>query len=231
MDLRSFAYLDKSRLKVMCGSCGKQIAHVHETIWAPEDNHDDRFKLGSSNRLRRILSEKGPGVYRFLNKELQEVQFEVPVRDSDQSEEQVVFSIGSVSFIVRTVAINWGYMLQPDGVWKLNPRAAKRVREGKLPSIRRQQRVVHFYDGYGTYHAPQPKGKATDELELPAKLQCQWCASVQILDQEPLQLTVGSFVMGSDMEAWVKRYWPDDYYEAIFGSGRRYTLIVDESPC
>jgi hypothetical protein len=229
MDPRSFAHLDKSRLKVMCGSCGKQIALVDEMFYEVEGG---TCEAEGNDRVQRIRIEGGSAAYRLGDN----TGMGIYVRDGDEFERQVINGKADVYGVLRTLVIEWGCALQPDGTWRLNARAQKRLRQGKLPTVRRQEKVVTFYDGYAVFYAPDAKsvpkgGRGFGTLKVPIRLQCHWCPSVQILDRKALQLSTDDFYIGSDMDDWRKRHGFEEDANQFDGKvGRGYTLTTKRIP-
>lgn len=117
----------------------------------------------------------------------------------------------------RALIIGWGNRLEADGVWKLTPRAMSRLEQGKYPGVRRQQKVDEFWDlgaplMEGNPVRPGQNSKdfnmalAEQDIQLPLKLQCPYCSSVQILDADKLEVGQSSCRIGSDSRKWRERF-------------------------
>lgn len=193
MDKQSIAHLDKTDHKVMCGACHKQIAVIESSINA---NAHGTKQVGGPDRAFGLYT---------LGKC---VGYHVEVENG----------VAHYHYLLRNLVIFWGYRLDPDGVWKLNKRTARRLRQRKGPYVRRQRRAVGFWDGDAIAYQPirtsDPDARRNrPTLTLPIKLQCTWCGSVQLIEQETLRLTRPIFTIGSDMDDWREKYWPKNWRE------------------
>lgn len=194
MDQQSFAFLDKSQIKVMCGNCRKRIASVHEV------SHPAVFEKQvppGPHKLKRIFTEDGKAYYR------------------------VVFNgVGRLYPLTREVIIPWAYRLHEDGMWRMSERAKRRLKSGRTPAVRRQDKVNRFHDLASTLHTPTAaktgqnsiKAERTSEDEepilLPIRVECLWCSSVQRLELNSLKLTQERVLMGTDTGQWRSKHWP-----------------------
>lgn len=187
------AFLDKSEVRVLCACCRKRIAYISEASYPP-----DYVKEGISapDSCRRVYLPHR-AYYRV-------------VKDGT----------GYAYPLNRTVVLPWAYRLHSDGIWRLSERAKKRLGSGKLPSVRRQNRVNRVHDlGHpiqantpiesGTSRKDLPRENA-QAVHLPIRLQCFWCASVQTLDAEILRVTSADLGMGTDVGDWRSHFWFDD---------------------
>lgn len=239
MDKRSTAYLDKTRLKVICGSCGKQVAYIEEHFIAPPSKYPEEDKKPHVEGVEgpdRVVRQRfeGASARLRLTYEGRDTGIVLVVRDGEEIEVEVRDGIATFSYVQRALIIDWGYRLQPDGIWKLNARSAARLKSGKLPSVRRQQRTTNFFDAAAVFYHPNPLHKSTFDMEshsdpalkLPARLQCRWCPSVQRLEAVALQVPETSLCLGSDMIAWAKRYWSEEDFLQRYGEAGLHKPII-----
>lgn len=160
MDKQSLAHLDKTKIKVMCGSCHKRIAGVNEVRFQP------------------ILKGKGHDLI-----------------------------AGDGCLISRVLELSLAYEPDLSGMWRLNSRAAKRAKRNRPFAVRRQSKVL------GQHGMPiivpvdmnvmnvwkptiVPLGEAR-HVELPIKVQCPYCSSIQSLLCAVLELTISETHFGT----------------------------------
>lgn len=154
MDKQCLAHLDKTKLKVMCGSCHKQIAGIAERRFQPI-----------------IASREG--------------------RDR----------VGYPLIRARELILAMAYEPQPSGIWKLNSRASKRLKQGKSPSVRRQSRVLPTSEFYAVpsipVWVPSVVQMNAEHPSLPIQAQCFYCSSVQHMLSDKLEVTEQNVCFGS----------------------------------
>lgn len=109
--------------------------------------------------------------------------------------------------IVRLLCLDFVWQRRELGVYEMPARAVTKVRQGKRPTLKRQSSLLGYfpYKEWIADYTPEYRNaqmRLRPVIELPARLVCWRCSSVQIMEKDHLHLDqLSPEQLGRDLHA------------------------------